>query len=794
MVKIASVIEDLWIDRVSFSEAYEKAFSKKLSDKTYVLSEKNIEIVKQHLTWNSSKQDKPKNKTSSKTKPKETPKVLKWSELLGWGWFFSWLWFAKKEPQSTKIEKEEQKPEKDLAKPKIEEKKDDFFSQATDIAKQRWTFNAKVIRREQPSSFKSDKPKKSKKNKWNISIWKWVYRDKNKNLRESNEIKASSKKKKEASTSKTLRKKTEITIGKTITVKELTEKMWVPMWDFMKVMLQNKILWWINTVIDYETAVLLAIEFNVEVKAKEETINVEKILEWDLQAILDLDKESDNLQERAPIVTIMWHVDHWKTSLLDYLRKTNIASWEAWGITQSIWASMIKHKDKNITFIDTPWHQLFTSLRARWAKLTNIVVIVVAAEDWLKPQTVESINHAKASWVPIIIWVTKIDKIQDKQKRQVIIDNVKTEIWNYWLIPEDWGWDVSVIWISSKTWEWVEDLLEQITLQAEMLELKYNPDRKAVWVILDAKKDDRQWITASMIILTWTLKIWDIVVVHNTYGKIKRMLNFEKKPVRKVSWWEPVMISWLNDIPEPWRIAEVVSKTKDAQNKIALIENTNSEEEQKTTVQKFLEQKKEEETAILKIILKSDWPSSLEALKQAVSQIPCPENIEIKIIHTWIWIVTDSDIALAQASDAVVIWFNTSIPSLIQKKADQQKLTVKNYNIIYELVEYIEDVLEWMIVVELQEVFIWKLNVLWIFYKKEKTMVIWGKVIEWEIRNKSKFKIIRWDEEIWRWDITSLQKEQESISKISVWHECWMKVKTSKKIEEWDILEIFVME
>jgi translation initiation factor IF-2 len=316
-------------------------------------------------------------------------------------------------------------------------------------------------------------------------------------------------------------KKSELYMDEKITLKEFSEKMWVTLVDIMKKLMENKIMTWINSSLDFDTASLIGAEFWVEVKKNEAQLDMESFMSWDLQKILDLDKEAPVRLERAPVVTVMGHVDHWKTSLLDYLRKTSMAEWEAGWITQSIWASVVDYNWKKITFIDTPGHELFTSLRARWAKLTNIAVIVVAADDSVMPQTIESINHAKAAWVPIIIAITKIDK--PGHKRDQIIADIAAQ----WLTPEEWWGDVPVIGVSSKTWEWIDKLLENILLQAEMLELRYNPNRSAVWVVLDSYKDAKQWVIASIIVLTWTLQVGNIIMAYNTYWKIKRMQNWK---------------------------------------------------------------------------------------------------------------------------------------------------------------------------------------------------------------------------------------------------------------------------
>lgn len=265
------------------------------------------------------------------------------------------------------------------------------------------------------------------------------------------------------------------------------------------------------------------------VEKEQQSASLDSVLTGDLNAIMAQDQASDNKITRAPIVTVMGHVDHGKTSLLDYLRKTTIADGESGGITQSIGASKIIHKGNHITFIDTPGHELFTNLRARGAKVTNIAIIVVAGDDGLKPQTIESINHAKEAGVPIIIAITKIDKGVPNYEQ------IKADIGSHGLVPEERGGDVPLIGVSSKTGEGIDKLLDQILFQSEMLELKYDPTRSAVGVIIDAHKDAKQGILTSMIVLTGTLKVGDILVVHNTYGKIRKMLNYAGQAIRKAT-------------------------------------------------------------------------------------------------------------------------------------------------------------------------------------------------------------------------------------------------------------------
>ena len=780
-----------------------------------------------------------------KQQDKSEWKVLKAWELGGFGWwgFLSGMWFWATE----KVEKKESKPEK--AKVNL----DEYFGtaepeQPVATASDIFNFASHSSGQKKKKSF--DKPEKKShdkkwelqkntKPKWNIQIEHTEYVAKEKkdeswsdffeSIRRQNAEKAQrewkqpvqsiAKKKKsksekkhqekptneravqviqastehhEATTSANLVKKSELFMDDKISVKEFSEKMWVSLIEIMKKLMENKIMTWINSSLDFDTASLIGAEFWVEVKKNEAQLDMESFMSWDLQKILDLDKEAPVRLERAPVVTVMGHVDHWKTSLLDYLRKTSMAEWEAGWITQSIWASVVDYNWKKITFIDTPGHELFTSLRARWAKLTNIAVIVVAADDSVMPQTIESINHAKAAWVPIIIAITKIDK--PGHKRDQIIADIAAQ----WLTPEEWWGDVPVIWVSSKTGEWIDKLLENILLQAEMLELRYNPNRSAVWVVLDSYKDAKQWVIASIIVLTWTLQVGNIIMAYNTYGKIKRMQNWKWAPIQKATWWEPVQILWFTELPEAWRIVEIVNNEKEAQHKVSVIQEQEASHKNEWAVQEFLAQLKawwdKNKVSELRLILKAEWASSLEALQQAVQWLELPKNVTIKVIHADVWQFSESDVSLGQVSKALLIWFNVSINAILKKKAEQQKVEIKSFDIIYELTDYLLNLLQWMVEVEKQEVTVGKLEVLGIFFTQSKEMTIGWMVIEWRVKNKLRFRVHRWEDIICNWEILSLQRNKDQVKEVIEWEDCGMKVKTGKKIQEHDILEFYELQ
>ena len=592
-----------------------------------------------------------------------------------------------------------------------------------------------------------------------------------------------------ATTSANLVKKIEVYINDKITVKEFSEKMWVPLPELMKKLIQNKIMTSVTASLDFDTAALIASEFNVVIKKHDNKVDVQTFMSWDLQAILDMDKDAEHLLPRPPIVTVMGHVDHGKTSLLDYLRKTVVAEGEAGWITQSIWASVVEYNTKKICFIDTPGHELFTSLRARWAKLTNIAIIVVAADDSVMPQTIESIWHAKESGVPIIVAITKIDKPGKN------LETIKQDLAKYWLTPEDrWG-DTPMIGISSKTGQGIPELLDAVLLQTEMLDLKYNPDRSAVGVVVDAHKDPKQGVVSTIIVMTWTLKIWDTIVAYNTTGKIRRMQNRKGQSITSATWWEPIQVLGITDLPDPGRIVEVVKNEKEAQEKIWLIQEQVNQTSWDSVVRQFISQLQAGSVwAELKLILKSDGSSSLEALQQAVDWIQLPKNVTIKIIQANVWHFSDSDLSLAQASWALLLGFNISMNAILKKKADGMKIEMKNFDIIYELTDYLDKLLLGMVEIEQHEVMFAKLEVLAIFFTKNKDMTVWGKVIFGKLHGKPKFTVIRGEDIFCTGHVVSLHKNKDEVKEVGEGDQCGIKVITGKKIEIWDIIEFSEMQ
>lgn len=821
MPRIEDVKKDLKLDESTFAKVYEKVMGKKLTAKTATISDANLEKLKAVADQLPKKAPK---KLES-VKKADDNKILK-SDEIGFGeGFLSGLGFAKQEEKPEKQEDDSlelHNIEIPLASNKETSQEEISFSEAPKIR------NARVISRAEPRPTEPSKKPRSEatKTSGNISIEQGTYKAKEKsqkswsgldffadhlankkNLHTSKphqDQKISEKKSdtkptatpaskvhKEATTSSNLVKKTEVTIEENITVKEFSEKIGVPLPEVMKKLIANGIMTSLNASLDFDTASLIAEDLGVTLKKKEATLDVQSFMEGDLQKILDIDKEAEHQIERAPIVTVMGHVDHGKTSLLDYLRKTSVAGGEAGGITQSIGASMVNYNGKQITFIDTPGHELFTSLRARGAKLTNIAIIVIAADDSVMPQTIESINHAKSAGVPIIIAVTKIDKPGNN------MDQIKADVAKHGLTPEDWWGETPFVGVSSKTGQGIDLLLEYVLLQAEMLELKYNPDRQAVGVVVDAYKDPKQGVVASLIVLTGTLKNGDIIVAYNTYGKVRRMQNRLWKNTGKIVGGEPVQILGFTELPEPGRIVEVVSNEKEAHQRIAFIKESEAKTTGDGALQQFLAQLKagdQSKISELRLILKADGSSSLEALKQAVDGLALPKNVTIKVVHSDVGYFGESDLSLAQASKALLIWFSISMNALLKKKAEGLKIEMKVFDIIYELTDYLNNLLLGMVEVEKEEVVVGKLEILGVFHTETREMTVGGMVKEGKVKNKLKFRVYRGDDILTNGEILSLHRNKDEVKEVNAGEDCGMKVKIWKRIEIGDTLEFYEMQ
>lgn len=803
MIKVSDILKDYSIDKKDLLDLLKKNTWKEYSENIKVIWESNFQKIESHLKKFIKKEDskKTKNQSSKKTiknivKKTETNKKdtkdnkhrsitsndIQWMDFLANTLWINW-WnkkvskkeqdndetFKVKQTKKTKIDSKKNDKKQNLEKPSFKIKK-----KYTKISK----FSDE--KNEQEIIFKTQKKRYRTRNDFKKPI-------KEKEIKK--QLENIPKKVKKPKISDTLKRKDKIVMQESITVKELSERVWIPSNEIIKTFILNGIPVGINSSVDFDTVALLSDDLWIKVEKENVRSDINSMFEWKLKDIIDAKNAlSDNLKERPPIVTIMWHVDHGKTKLLDYLRKTDIVWKEAGGITQSIWASQITHDGKKITFIDTPWHELFTSMRARGSKITDIAVIVVAADEWVKQQTIEAIDHAKAAWVAIMVAITKIDK------QNANIDLVKSQLSEQGLMPEEWWGQTPFVELSAVTWEWVNDFLDLINLQAELLELRYNPKSPAVWVILEASKDSKMWTIVTMLPITWTLYKKDIVVAYDVYGRIKMMKNWTWKIIKEAHAWCPVQVMWFEQVPESWRIFEVFENEKEAQKQVSKIKELIKQNENKNILSSFLEKMKAWENVDLNIILKAWDFGWLETLKYAVWKINIPEWINLKIIHAEVWQVKESDISLAEASSAFIFGFDSSIQSTLKKKIEQKKIVFKNFTIIYELLEYIENLAAWMVKKEAKEIKIWEFEMIAMFFKKWNEMIIWWKVKEWIVKNWANFLIRRWNEELWWGKIISVKIDQENVDEVKKWKECWIKVRTWKKFKEGDILDIYIYE
>ena len=811
MIKVSDILRDYKIEKKELITLLKKHTWKDYSNNFRVIWESTFKKIEFDLKGVYKKTIKPKKDLSPRkeNEPKKTMRSKKGNAVkntdahrsvtsndIQWMDFLAnTLWISLDEKQT--VEKEQVVKKKQVKDKNKEEE-----------SKNKKTFDSKEQISQKPSfKIKKKKDKTEEDNRWsNISKnwWKthsfrvqkkWPKtRNDFKKLRKQEQenkkqLRNNKKQFKKPKTSDTLKKKDKLVMQDSITVKELSERIWMPVNEIIKTFILNGMPVGINSSVDFESVALLWEEFWIKVEKENVKSDINSIFEWKLKDIVEAKNSlSNDLETRPPIVTIMGHVDHGKTKLLDYLRKSDVVWKEAGSITQSIWASQITYNGKKITFIDTPWHELFTSMRARGAKITDIVVIVVAADEWVKQQTIEAIDHAKAAWITIMVAITKIDK------PNVNIDLVKSQLSEHGLTPEEWWGQTSFVELSSITWEWIDEFLEMINLHAEMLELKYNPKAPAVWVVLESSKDAKMWTIATLLPITWTLHKKDVVVSYDVYGRIKIMKDWDWKIVKEVSWWSPVQVMWFEWVPESWRIFEVFDNEKEAQKQVDNIKELMRKNENKTTLSSFLEKMKSWEKVEMNIILKAWDFGWLEALKYAIWKVNIPEWVDLKVIHEEVWQVKETDISLAEASRAFIFGFDSSIQSVLKKRLEQKKILFKNFTIIYELLDYVESLAFWMIKKEDEEVKIWEFEMLAMFFKKWNDMIIWWKVKQWKVVNGANFVIRRWEEELWGGKITSVKIEQENVNEVKEWRECWLRVKTWKRFKEWDILDIFIYE
>ncbi len=575
-----------------------------------------------------------------------------------------------------------------------------------------------------------------------------------------------------------------IKIGETISVKNLSEKISKPIVEIIKKLLLLGVVATINQDLEFETASLIASEYGA---------TLEKIVQKDDEESLinDFEDKPEDLKPRPPVVTIMGHVDHGKTSLLDAIRETNVIATEAGGITQHIGAYTVNIEGKKIVFLDTPGHEAFTSMRARGAKVTDIAILVVAADDGVMPQTVEAINHAKAANVTIIVAINKTDKPGAN------IDRVKQELTEHGLLAEDWGGDTICVPVSAKNKTGIENLLEMVLLVAEMQELKANPNRKAKGTVIEAKLDKSRGPVATILIQNGTLSSGDYFIVGTTCGKIRTMLDDKGKPVKKANPSTPIEITGLTDVPDAGDIFIIVSDEKTAR----LISEKRKEQHrlehlqsnQKISLEELFSQIQEGKVKELNIIVKADVQGSAEALKQSLERLSNDE-VKIKTIHSGVGAITETDVMFASASNAIIIGFNVRPQPQALALADKDKVDISLYRVIYNAIEDIEAAMKGMLDPEWKEVVLGHAEVRAIFKASSIGTIAGSYVTDGKITRNSEVRIVRDGIIIYEGKIASLKRFKDDAREVNSGFECGISLEKFNDIKEGDIIESFVME
>lgn len=580
-----------------------------------------------------------------------------------------------------------------------------------------------------------------------------------------------------------------IEIAETISVKEFAEKTGIPVVKVIGNLMKNGILATINQQIDYDTAALVANEHNVKVKKLISSAGAEDLLEGNLKALLAQD-EKDTLIKRAPVVTIMGHVDHGKTSILDVIRKTKVTEGEHGGITQHIGAYQAEINGQIITFLDTPGHEAFTEMRARGAQVTDIAILVVAANEGIKPQTIESISHAKDAGVPVIVALNKMDLPDANPER------VKGELAEHGLTAEDWGGETPIVPVSALKKTGIDTLLETILLMAEVKDLKANPNRPAIATVIESHLDPGFGPVATVIVNTGTLAIQDNFVVGEIYGKVKSMITDTGKKLRQAPPSTPVRLAGFDQTPKVGDILQVVPDEKIARRKageIATLNQLRNQKEGMGGISQIISAIKQGKLKELKIILKTDTIGSLEAIKSSLAGIK-HEEVTTRVIHSGVGKVNESDIAMAEAGHAIVLAFHAGVSPMAQVRADKVKIEILEYTIIYKLLDHVKQILAGLLEPEEVITEIGAMTVLAIFMSKKKEMIIGGRIVRGKAVNHALLRIRREGSVVGTGSIRSLQREKETVNEVEEGKECGLKFTGKEKIEIGDSLEFYKVE
>ena len=573
--------------------------------------------------------------------------------------------------------------------------------------------------------------------------------------------------------------------AETITVRDLSERIGKPAGEIIKKLMMLGIIATINNELDYETAGLVCAEYDIELEKKVAETAEDALEKEDVQ-----DAEED-LIPRPPVVTIMGHVDHGKTSLLDYIRKTRVTAGEAGGITQHIGAYTVNLDGRQITFLDTPGHEAFTSMRLRGAMATDIAVLVVAADDGVMPQTVEAISHAKAAGVQTIVAINKIDKPAAN------IERIKQQLTEYDLVCEDWGGDTIMVPVSAHTGEGVEQLLEMILLVAEVQDYKANPNRKARGIIIEARLDKGRGPVATVLVKNGTLRVGDTIVAGTAYGRVRAMVNDLGERVKSAGPSDPVEVIGFNDVPEAGdqisavdddKLSRQVAEERKDRLRAALIK-----EQQKTTLDDLFSQISAGQIKDLNVIIKADVQGSVEAVRQSLEKLS-NEEVRVRSIHGGVGAITETDVMLASTANAIIIGFNVRPDNNARAMAEKEKIDVRLYRVIYQAIEDVQNAMKGLLAPKFKEVLLGHATVRTPFKVSGVGTVAGSYVTDGKIIRSQQVRLLRDNVVIHEGKISSLQRFKDAVKEVNTGYECGIGIENYNDIKENDVIECFMME
>ena len=573
--------------------------------------------------------------------------------------------------------------------------------------------------------------------------------------------------------------------AETITVKDLTERIGKPAGEILKKLLMLGIMSNINSELDFDTASLVCTEFGVELEMK-----LDQTAEDVLNESNVADAEED-LENRPPVITIMGHVDHGKTSLLDYIRKAHVTSTEAGGITQHIGAYTVKLNGRQITFLDTPGHEAFTAMRMRGAQATDIAVLVVAADDGVMPQTVEAINHAKAANVPIVVAINKMDKpAADK-------DRIMQELTKYELVPEDWGGETIMVPVSAITGQGVDDLLEMILLQADVLQLRANPNRMAKGVIIEAKLDKSRGPLATVLLQNGTLHVGDNIVAGMASGRVRAMLNDRGERVQSAGPSTPVEVSGFTEVPaagdEMFAVEDDRLSRQVAQERRDKLKATRAAASSKVSLDNLFAGISEGKVENLNIIIKADVQGSVEAVKQALEKLS-NDQVKVRVLHSAVGAITQDDVNLASAFNAIIIGFNIRPDNTARDAAEKEGVDIRLYRIIYQAIEDVEKAMKGLLAPEYKEVLLGHAQVRNVFKITGAGTIAGSYVTDGKVQRNAQVRLLRDNVVIFEGKLSSLRRFKDDVREVATGYECGIGLENYNDIKENDVVECFVME